>query len=249
MGKGSENGDKMIDIHMHLIPGVDDGAADMEMALSMALRAMDQGVTAIIATPHSAAFDGDPQRTVEQFNRLRAGLSRLLPVYLGCEVYCAPERMRTVTEALKTGRYPRMNGTSYVLTEFSPWVTEEDALVCAAALLRDGWKPVLAHVERYERLRSSVTALRAMGCLMQINAYSLYDEEDAAIRTFAQRLALDRVADVLGTDAHRTYHRPPSVRMGLKWLYENCAADYADSLSWWEAARLFEIREDSDGGI
>lgn len=239
----------MIDIHMHLIPGVDDGATDMEMALSMALRAMDQGITAIIATPHSAAFDDDPQRTVEQFHRLRARLSGLLPVYLGCEVYCAPDRMRAVTEGLKTGRYPRMNGTGYVLTEFSPWITEEDARFCAAALLRDGWKPVLAHVERYERLRSSVTALRSMGCLFQINAYSLYDEEDAAIRTFARHLALDRTADVLGTDAHRTYHRPPSVHMGLKWLYENCAADDADRLSWREAARLFEIREDFDGGI
>ena len=54
---------KMIDLHMHLIPGVDDGAEDEQMALLMLLRAKDQGIRAVFATPHSSAFDEDAEGT------------------------------------------------------------------------------------------------------------------------------------------------------------------------------------------
>ena len=81
-----------------------------------------------------------------------------------------------------------------------------------------------------------IDEFRAMGGRIQLNVYSLSEETDPAIRTWAQQLVLTRRADYLGTDAHRTYHRPPRIQAGLDWLYENVDPIYANWLTW-ERAR------------
>lgn len=234
----------MTDIHMHLLPGMDDGAEDLQMALDMVLRAREQGIRTIFATSHSFAFDGASSEPVEVFHWFRKQAQRYFPdmgLYLGCEVYCEAGIMDDVLEALAAGRYPTMNGTEYVLMEFSMWVSPENALLCAEAMAGAGWKPIVAHMERYSFLRGDmelVNRLRDLGCLVQINAYSLFDEQEESIKGWARQLAREQKADFLGTDAHRTYHRPPSAELGLGWLYENCPKEYADRLAFENAARL-----------
>lgn len=66
----------------------------------------------------------------------------------------------------------------------------------------------------------------------------LFEEMEDSIRNWVRRLVLERKVDYLGTDAHRTYHRPPSAEMGLQWLYENTDSEYADAISWGNAQRL-----------
>ena len=231
----------MIDIHMHLIPGVDDGAEDEQMALLMLLRAKDQGIRAVFATPHSSAFDEDPEGTKEAYRQLCARAAQIFPemqLYPGCEIYCEAGRMRSVLAGLESGKYPTMNGTRYVLMEFSQWVISENTTPCVEALVNAGYTPIIAHMERYKHLRENmalVDGFRKLGAKIQINAYSLFEEMDDAIQNWTRRLVLERKADFLGTDAHRTYHRPPSAEMGLKWLYENTALEYADAISWGNA--------------
>lgn len=67
---------------------------------------------------------------------------------------------------------------------------------------------------------------------------------DDAIQNWTRRLVLERKVDFLGTDAHRTYHRPPSAEMGLKWLYENTALEYADAISWGNAQGLLTQKQE-----
>lgn len=228
---------KMIDIHMHLIPGVDDGAEDMEMALVMMIRAKQQGISQIIATPHSEAFHfskGDIRVTFQRLVDTAAKICPDMRLYLGCEVYCEAEIMEQVLELLDLGVYPTMNGTKYVLMEFSQWVYPENTVPCVEALLKAGYKPIIAHIERYKYLRDNmdlVDRFREMGALIQLNAYSLFDEMDESIKGWARRLVLERKVDFLGTDAHKTYHRPPSAEYGLAWLYENVEREYADSIT------------------
>lgn len=235
---------KMIDIHMHIVPGVDDGAMDLEMALSMLFQAHDQGVRAVFATPHSSAFDHFDEKTRENYLLLQRQATRFLrdmELYPGCEVYCEPGGMDTVLEALASGRFPAMNGTKYVLAEFSPWVAVESALACAEALVHAGWNPIIAHMERYARLQvqmALVDALREMGCLIQVNAYSVFDEMDCSIKNWARQLVAERKVDFLGTDAHRTNHRPPSAQHGLDWLYANHEKEYIDAIAWANAQKL-----------
>lgn len=235
---------RMIDIHMHLVPGVDDGAQDMEMALVMLDRARQQGVSQIIATPHSSAFPCSEESARQNFQKLAATAAKFCPdvrLYLGCEVFCEAEAMDQVLEALNSGRYPTMNGTDYVLMEFSPWVRPEGTVPCVEALVRAGYKPIIAHMERYPHLRQDmalVDRFRELGARIQVNAYSLFDESEDAIRHWARRLVQERKADFLGTDAHRTYHRPPSAANGLKWLYENVEPEYAHGVAWKNAQQL-----------
>ena len=96
----------MIDIHMHLIPGVDDGAEDMEMALVMMIRAKQQGISQIIATPHSEVFRYSKEGGKIIFKRLVDAAAKVCPdmkLYLGCEVYCETGIMDEVLEALDSG--------------------------------------------------------------------------------------------------------------------------------------------------
>lgn len=240
----------MTDIHMHLVPGADDGAVDMEMALAMLLRAQEQGIRAVFATPHSDAFRFNPQRTRNQFNLLKDRAALLFPqiqIFPGCEIYCDRDIMSDVLDRLNRGEYPSMNAGKYVLVEFSMWVRPENTLCCMEALVEDGWTPILAHAERYSYLRGNMELLdnfRSMGCKIQINAYSLFEEGQAAIREWARRIVLEEKADFLGTDAHRTDHRPPCAAQGLKWLYENCPEGYADALARGNAQDLLmEVKE------
>ena len=229
---------KMIDIHMHMIPGVDDGAEDMMMARMMLLRAKEQGICQIFATPHSSAFDDAPEKTNAIFQQLSRNVAFMYPdmkVYSGCEVYCEAAIMDQVVEALVSGRYPTMNGSKYVLMEFSMWVYPEGTIPCVQTLIDAGYKPIIAHIERYKYLRddmSLVDQFRELGALIQLNVYDLFDEMDDNIRNWARRLVQEQKVDFLGTDAHRTYYRPPSAEWGLNWLYENVAREYADAIAW-----------------
>lgn len=239
----------MIDVHMHLIPGVDDGAEDNMMSLMMLLRAKEQGITEIFATPHSSAFDANPKFVKSQFRQLQAQAGRMFPdikLHLGCEVLCDSDDMTGVLTALKSGRYPTMNGSRYVLMEFSMWVSPEATLPRVEALAQAGYIPIIAHMERYIYLRGNmelVEKFRDAGALIQINAYSLQEEPEETIRNWARQLVLSKKADFLGTDSHKTYHRPPSAISGLNWLYENVAADYADGLACGNSERLLLVTD------
>ncbi len=227
----------MCDIHIHIVPGVDDGAIDTNMALSMMLHAYRQGISVMIATPHSSAFDYNAEEVWRQFRLLHSLEKQLLPevqLCFGSEVYCEAGGMERVISALNTGKYPAMNGTNYVLAEFSQWVMPEQMIPCITALIAAGWRPILAHVERYDYLRGDmdlVDILKHMGCMFQVNIYSFSDETSESVRNWARCLARKRKVDFLGSDAHRTYYRPPDITPGLSWLYENLEKEYVDQIT------------------
>lgn len=235
---------KFCDIHMHVIPGVDDGSTDMDMSLMMLLSDWDQGTEAVFATSHSSAYDADPELVHRRFQELQAQAGRYLKglkLYLGCEVYCEASRMEDVLKSLESGRYPTMNGTDYVLMEFSQWVQPDGTLPCVKALADAGWKPIIAHMERYRYLNNRmdlVEQFQKLGALLQVNAYSLMEESDPETRLWAQKLVLEKKISFLGTDAHRTYHRPPSAESGLTWLYQHMDREYADAVTWGNARIL-----------
>ena len=234
----------MIDIHMHLLPGMDDGAEDMEMALVMIIRAHQQGISHIIVTPHSEAFHSSKEDWRISFKRLVAVAAKVCPdvnLYMGCEVYCEANIMKQILELLNSGFYPTMNGTEYVLMEFSPWAYPENTIPCVEALLSAGYKPIIAHMERYKYLRDNmelVNRFRELGALIQLNTYTLFDEMDEPVKNWARQLVLQRKVDFLGTDAHKTYYRSPSAQYGLNWLYENTERGYAEAIAWENAQEL-----------
>ena len=240
---------KMYDIHMHIIPGVDDGSWSMDMSEQLLYEAYKQKIKKIIATPHSSAFLGGDKAVKEIFRQLQELAGKILPdlkLYLGCEVRCCGSYMNKILEDLKSRRMPALNMTNYILTEFSTNIGPEEAAECVQRLTADGWHPVLAHVERYRQLFSKkdcIEELQDMGCLFQINVYSVHEENNERIKANAIRLIEEKKAAFLGSDAHRTTHRPPSVTSGLKHLYKNYEKDYIDRIAYKNAEELLNMRE------
>ena len=237
----------MTDIHMHIIPDVDDGPIDLNMALSMLDMARQEGITNVFATSHSSAWDEYPDKTMQGYADLKRLMNRFLPdmkMYLGCEVYCGENRMDEILKKLSSGMYPTMNGSKYVLIEFSMWVRRQAELNCVNRLVDAGYIPVIAHVERYSHIRFDrelVAAFKDMGALLQVNAYSAFEESDEEIRQWARWLLMNQLADFLGTDAHRTGHRPPNARTGLKWMEENLSNEYFTAICSGNAHKLLNI--------
>mgnify|MGYP005778473829 FL=1 len=242
---------KMHDIHMHIIPGADDGSWSLDMSLSMIYMAFQQGIERIIATPHSSAFDQHPELVKEGFQELKDHIAKRLPwirLYSGCEVACSAGNMKKVLERLQKGSYPTLNHTDHVLTEFSVRIEKEEAVSCAKQLLAAGWIPVLAHAERYRQLfdreeknGDCMKELKDLGCRIQINVYSVFDEENETIKQNALDLVKNGYVDFLGTDAHRMNQRPPSAEAGLRFLYENFDKDYIDRIAFLNGEELLKI--------
>lgn len=96
-------------------------------------------------------------------------------------------------------------------------------------------------MERYGRLfddERSVERLLNLGCLFQINVYSVYDESSEVIKKNARQLLANRQVHFLGKDAHWTNHRPPCVENGMAYIYETCEKAYADEIAFGNAEKL-----------
>lgn len=227
---------RLFDIHMHILPCVDDGAQDMEMSLDMLREAVREGIGTIVATGHSYAYAFDPHNPLRQYDALcRAARAADLPVrlLLGMEMYCNPEIVEQCIDRLKAGEFLTLNGTALVLTEFEANLTTvQEAAFCIEKILAAGYVPVVAHVERYPFADvPSVTRLREMGALFQINAYSIAEDRSAYLRDTVNELLRAQCVDFIGSDAHRSSgYRPPRVRKGLEHLYRNFEESYVNRI-------------------
>lgn len=220
----------MIDIHTHILPCLDDGSEDGMIALRTVHQALlQEDIDAIFLTPHSDAFDRYPDRFPHLLDWLRQAYPGV-PYYPGCEVRCEPTQMDRILQEIDRGRYPSMNKSLYVLAEFSDGAEEEDIFYCLTRLTQGGWKPILAHVERYRALRSREDLIRSLldaGVLLQVNTYNLsqWDAASPAVLDWARALVRGRLVAFLGTDTHGLIRRPPVAKRALEWLYTDCGED------------------------
>ncbi len=233
------------DIHMHLIPGVDDGADSPEMSLEMIRLAMEQGVRTIFCTPHDIGYRGKSEEVGKRFLELRDACAEIMPemrLYKGCELYCNLYKMDANLAYLADGTYPTMNDTGFILTEFPlrelrfPQVRQ----MCGQ-LSEHGLTPILAHTERFNEIIEridNVAELKEMGCLVQVNVHSLSNEADQRHRSWAEELLKRRLIDFIGSDAHGTKIRPPRYTQGVNRIYETCDRDYADAVCFGNAEKL-----------
>lgn len=235
----------MIDIHIHLIPDIDDGADDLKESLSMLRIAASQGVTAMIATPHSSAFDfGFDKVRREYASLLHAVSEQRIPVQirLGSEILCYESDMDQIIHYLQIGIYPTLNGTRYVLVEFFPNAAQKAIIYCLHRLLEADYIPVLAHAERYHNLDlDSATKLHQEGVLIQTNVYSVEEEDYDRIKKRARRLLEYHLVDFAGSDAHGLTHRPPSYKAGINYMYRTYDRAYVDQILQENASTLLLI--------
>lgn len=229
---------QITDIHTHITPNVDDGSLSVEMSLEMLRREAEQGGEIVFLTPHSFAFENyGSYRVLRKMYQVREAAAEAgipVQIYQGCEIYTAERNIDQILLDLKNGSTPSMNGTRYIMAEFSTTRGNmESAKYMLRRYLEEGWKPIIAHAERYCHTFATVeniSILKEMGCLVQVNYYDLDEERNDAIRTCAQALLQAELVDFMGSDAHRMNHRRPELIRGAHYIRENCRAEYAEDI-------------------
>ena len=240
---------KIVDIHTHITPNVDDGSMSMEMSLEMLRTEAAQGGSSVFLTPHSGVFSSATYREIDaKMERVRQAAAEMeipVQIYKGCEIYTNGRNIERILLALKDGILPSMNGTSYVLVEFDVHRDLiEDSRYCLRRYLEEGWIPIIAHADRYGWEFASVeniSVLKEMGCLVQVNFYDLYEEPDVDVRSLAQELLEAELVDLMGSDAHRMTHRKPALKRGVKYIRAHCREDYAEDVLWRNAERMLGV--------
>ena len=207
----------MIDLHMHILPEMDAGARDMEMALAMARQAVDCGTAVIAATPHKnipGMTDykwGDRYRM--QMNELRKCIAKEhLPLTLieGMEIFMTED----VHEKLNDGDLICLGNTRTPLIEFA-FRTEGNAMARSLErLCREGYVPMLAHPERYMCVMEDpqlVFEWYQMGVIIQMNKGSILGRFGNRVRKTAAQLLRHRLIAVVASDAHGAFVRTPNM--------------------------------------
>lgn len=202
----------MIDLHSHILPELDDGAGSLRESLRMARMAVDSGITVMAATPHCAHDRAMEVR--ESWQLLCEALQeseiplKLLP---GMEIFGTPDTVRL----LKEGKLLTLNDSQYPLVEFGFHSTGDEETLILRSLCRAGYRPIVAHPERYSYVQRSprlVNQWFRMGCLIQVNRGSLLGRFGRQAQAMAVELVERGFATVVATDAHSARVRTPWMR-------------------------------------
>ena len=224
----------MTDIHCHVLPGVDDGARDMDESLDMLAIMYDEGIRNVILTPHYHGGHVQPhidllRQKLEELKKAASDYENLaqMELYLGCELYYYP----SAVEWLSEGTVPTMADSRYVLLEFGYSMDKrmiEDGVTRVASA---GYYPVIAHIERYRKIAGDLKAVDELigrGALIQINSGALYD--DRRTRSFVKKLLKREMVHFVGTDAHDIRGRMPSLASESEYIARHFGEDYCRRL-------------------
>lgn len=216
------------DMHLHILPEVDDGADSIEESCRMIAMEWEQGVRFMCATPHFRMKEPlSREKVIEAYKKVNSVLEEKYPqmrLYLGQEIYYS----RGIMDALDSKKALTINGSRYVLLEFSP--DERYSIIFSALreLLQRGYIPILAHVERISALWKQwerMDELRSMYIPFQMNTSSLIGGSMNLEVRQCRRLVSEGYIDLLGTDAHGSHWRPPEYKAAADWIARDCGEE------------------------
>lgn len=222
---------KLTDVHCHIIPGVDDGAKDLETARCMLRREYRDGVRRIIVTPHYRRnmFETPMETIRKQFGRLQAVAKEVgedLQIELGCEYHTHGE----MAKCLAAGERPAMAGSRYILVEFSSRHSFRVIWNQICSLQLEGFQPIIAHIERYPCLVENLDYVRQLsdqGVMIQVNAGSILGEEGFSIKWYCRKLMKADLIDLIGSDAHDLKERKPNLGACAAYVEKKMGRKYA----------------------
>lgn len=239
----------MIDLHCHILPGVDDGARTMEESLQMARMAAESGVRAMCVTPHCniphlyGNYNESALRA--DFEQLRVNLAREeipLTIYPGMEVYATED----LPELLAEGRLLTIANSRYLLVEFGFEEDEEWVEIMLQTILRQGYIPLIAHPERYDFIhRNPSLAYRyvRMGCALQMNKGSILGRFGRSIKHLAMELLECRLIACVASDAHGSEFRTTRMDEVKEYLDETFGKGCSELLLMDNPERIVKNRE------
>jgi protein-tyrosine phosphatase len=224
----------MIDLHCHLLPGIDDGAHDLATSLEMARIATDDGIKTIFCTPH--IYPGLYENTGPDIQRRTASLQRVihdkgieLSLSYGADAHLVPGMLPRI----RSGEIPTLGGSQYLLLEPShnsrpPRFVEE-----VFAFIAAGITPVVTHPERLTWISEhydDFAALAKSGAWMQITGGALLGHFGAKAERHAKRFLDDGLAAVIASDGHTTNRRAPQLQQSMHVASKYVGFDEASRL-------------------
>lgn len=215
--------DKICDMHCHILPGIDDGAASMEETLAVIEDAVRQGIRRMIVTPHfhPGRYMANAGLVMERLRQVKEEcIKNRIPItlYPGQECYY----FSGLVDELKKGNALTMAGSRYVLVEFEPDCLYSYLQRGLRELQNGGYHPILAHFERYAALkkREQIYDLREQGIMMQMNFDSLRRKDTLLYKNPWRKLVKEGMVDFLGSDCHGMGFRPLHVKEADTWMKE-----------------------------
>jgi protein-tyrosine phosphatase len=216
----------MIDIHTHILPGMDDGAPDYDETTAMLTMAREDGITDIVATPHAnLRYEFDPDRCRRELDRIALECQSGPSVYLGCELHLTPENLDAV---LQRPDLFTLNGKGCLLLELPHSLNPVGVEASVQRLLNARIRPIIAHPERehlFQRDPSYAAHLREMGVYFQVTAQAIIEEQDSCMGLLKHRLI-----HVVASDAHGVSHRRPQLSAAYEAIFRGFGKATAELL-------------------
>ncbi|MCI5857318.1 MAG: PHP domain-containing protein [Agathobacter sp.] len=234
----------MIDMHCHLLYGVDDGPGTMEEAVAMLKEAAKQGIHAIILTPHwRHGMFPYPKDAIEAHYEIVHKYARELgiAVYLGTEYHVDSQMM----ENFSKGSCHSLADTRYILTEYSHDTRPEMAKQMTAEAVRYGYIPVIAHAERYGFVMEEpdiLEELRDMGALIQINADAVLGLDGRSAKKLCKWILKEDLADLIASDSHGVDKRPCNLKKCCEYVTKKYGGKTAQKLFYDNPAQILDKR-------
>ena len=236
----------MVDIHHHLLWGVDDGAKDFEASLAMAKASAADGVTHVVCTPHAnGQFSYDLTLNQSKARELQARLDAdrvPLQVGLGCDFHLSYDN---VMEAKLNPAKFSVNGLGYLMVEIPDYGIPTGLTETFFELQLVGLTPILTHPERNPTLQADQARLGEWmrgGVLVQITGDSVTGKMGKAAEKMAHLLLAKRWVHFIATDAHNVSSRPPRLSEARNLIAKKYGQDYAEDLSTTHPKSVFEGR-------
>ena len=200
----------MVDIHCHILPALDDGATEELVAREMAAMAVADGITQIVATPHSNyRYQFDPEVNQRKRDELQAIIGGSLTLLLGCDFHLSYENLEDVRQ--RPNRYT-INGRQYLLVEFADITIPPHMDQIFFDLLARKLHPIITHPERNPMLSANPEQVRQWieaGCFVQVTAGSFLGRFGKRAERSAWQLLRHNMVHFIASDAHNTTSRPP----------------------------------------
>jgi protein-tyrosine phosphatase len=219
----------MIDIHHHLLYGLDDGAVDIETSLQMAEMAIADGITHVVCTPHAnSEYDFRPEENAARLACLREKLVNRLILGLGCDFHLSYDN---IEDALAHPAKYSINGKRYLLVEFPDFGIPKHISTSFYEMSVAGIVPILTHPERNLTLMQQPEKMAEwlrMGCLVQVTAGSVTGNFGKGPQRVARQLLDWQWVHIIASDAHNTTSRPPVMSKAFDYLSHEYGVENAE---------------------